>query len=110
MGWLKGGALARILNPFATEIALPNPGDPSHPWRGRWLILDAAGVLFRASRYGAKDVVRHGISEQAKAYIRRTLEQMRSEGARVFLALDGGAFPAKARVRAERRNGRQASR
>jgi hypothetical protein len=102
MGWGAGTAKKEVLNPAAGEVVICGNSD-EHPFHGKFVLIDVSGLGHKASKHGAAEVVRVGISAQQQEYVRKRIASVAAEGGTPVLVLDGRGYPPKLDTRNDRR-------
>ena len=102
MGWGAGTAKKEVLNPAAGEVVICGNSN-EHPFHGKFVLIDVSGLGHKASKHGAAEVVRVGISAQQQEYVRKRIASVAAEGGTPVLVLDGRGYPPKLDTRNDRR-------
>ena len=102
MGWGAGTAKKEVLNPASGEVVICGNSD-EHPFHGKFVLIDVSGLGHKASKHGAAEVVRVGISAQQQEYVRKRIASVAAEGGTPVLVLDGRGYPPKLDTRNDRR-------
>ena len=94
-------------------VVIPSTGGPTllkdHPevMLGRNVGVEISGLLHRAAKRGAREVVEHGVSKEAVLYVTTRISALLGEGAKPLIVFDGDrAFEAKAATQHKRRDTR----